>query len=273
MSPPTSRPGPGPPPSRPRPTTAQELPLKSDPFAQLKLLDLQELDSRLDQLRHRLSHLPESQQLHALAGERRGVDDRARDARIQVDDLTREQRKADADVEQVKARLVRDQQRMAAGQITNPKDLERMQNELVSLQRRISDLEDIEIEVMERLENAQRELDGLTAQLATLDEQASELATSRDAKAGDLTTEQQQVERDRTEKASGIPADLLALYEKLRSQKGGVGAAALQRRRCEGCSLELTASDLGQIAKAPSDEVLRCEECNRILVRTDESGL
>ena len=40
-----------------------------------------------------------------------------------------------------------------------------------------------------------------------------------------------------------------------------------------GCRLTLNASDLGIIAKAPADEVMRCEECNRILVRTGESGL
>ena len=73
--------------------------------------------------------------------------------------------------------------------------------------------------------------------------------------------------------ASGMPEDLMALYDKLRAQKGGVGAAALRRRECGGCRLTLNAADLGVIAKKPTDEVLRCEECNRILVRTGESGL
>ena len=81
------------------------------------------------------------------------------------------------------------------------------------------------------------------------------------------------MEEERSTIAVGLPADLLALYEKLRAQKDGVGAAALRRRECEGCRLTLNASDLGIIAKAPTDEVLRCEECNRILVRTGESGL
>ena len=86
------------------------------------------------------------------------VDGKARDLQVEVDDLTREQRKADADVEQVKARRVRDQQRLDRGMVTNPKDLERLQHELVSLDRRISDLEDAELEVMERLEAVQIEL-------------------------------------------------------------------------------------------------------------------
>ncbi len=201
------------------------------------------------------------------------MDTAARDARIQVEDLTREQRKADADVEQVRARQTRDQQRMDQGLISNPKDLERMQGELVSLQRRISSLEDTELEVMEQLETAQAELDRLVGRLEQMDRRAAELGTTRDEKAGRLDAELAQVAAQRKTLADGLATELVTLYDKLRQQKGGVGAAALRARRCGGCSLELTASDLSSIAKAPTDEVLRCEECNRILVRTSESGI
>jgi predicted nucleic acid-binding Zn-ribbon protein len=148
-----------------------------------------------------------------------------------------------------------------------------MQHELVSLERRIGELEDIELEIMEQLEEAQGELDRLTGRLAEIDERATALAAARDEKAGGLQTEAETVARDRKVAAEGMPEPLMTLYEKLRAQKGGVGAAALRARRCGGCSLELTAADLGVIAKAPSDEVIRCEECNRILVRTSESGI
>jgi predicted nucleic acid-binding Zn-ribbon protein len=148
--------------------------VKADPFAQLKLLDVQELDSRQDQLRHRLATLPQLAELEKLAGQRDEVENRARDARILVDDLTREQKRADADVEQVRTRRTRDQDRMDQGLVSNPKDLERMQSELVSLDRRISELEDTELEVMEKLEDAQRDLDEQTAQAATLDRQIAD---------------------------------------------------------------------------------------------------
>ncbi len=260
-------------PPRPARTNDQEPPLKADAFSQLRLLDLQELDSRADQLRHQLASIPEAKELAALRTKRAEVETRLRDARILVEDLTREQRKADADVEQVKARRVRDQQRMDQGLVTNPKDLERMQGELVSLERRISNLEDVELDVMERLEEAQTELDRLTAELEEIDRRAAELSAARDDKAGKLDAELADVAARRKPLADGLPADLVALYERLRAQKGGVGAAALRARRCGGCSLELTAADLAVIAKAPTDEVVRCEECNRILVRTSESGI
>jgi predicted nucleic acid-binding Zn-ribbon protein len=205
--------------------------------------------------------------------ERARLDDQTRDARIRVDDLTREQRKADADVEQVKTRRARDQTRMDQGLISNPKDLERMQSELVSLARRISDLEDVELEVMEQLETAQSEHDVLVAEVVELDARAAELTRKRDELAGTMNVELGSVTAERKTLADGLAEDLLALYEKIRAQKGGVGAAALQSRRCTGCSLQLTASDLGRIGTASMDEVLRCEECQRILVRTSESGV
>lgn len=247
--------------------------MKADPFAQLKLLDIQELDSHHDQLRHRLATLPQHAELERLRRERVEVEDRTRDARIAVDDLTREQKRADADVEQVKTRRKRDLDRMEQGLITNPKDLERMQGELVSLERRISSLEDTELEIMEQLETAQQQLVELEATLADLDARVAAAERERDTAARDIEAELATIGPKRAGAAEELPGDLLALYERLRQQKGGVGAAALRARRCEGCSLQLNASDLGVIAKAPSDEVLRCEECSRILVRTHESGV
>lgn len=192
---------------------------------------------------------------------------------MEVEDLTREQRKADAEVEQVKTRRVRDQQRLDTGAVSNPKDLERLQHELVSLDRRINDLEDAELEVMERLEATQSELDDMRVGIEALDARIAALAAARDERVAGLGEQIAGLGWDRTSAAEGLPADLLALYEKLREQKGGVGAAALRARRCEGCSLELNSSELAGLGKLPPDEVTRCEECGRILVRTHESGL
>ena len=217
--------------------------------------------------------MPETAELDALSRKRTEVADQARDVQIRVDDLTREQKMADADVEQVKTRRKRDQDRIDQGLVSNPKDLERMQHEMVSLERRITSLEDTELEVMEQLESAQAELSSLQEQLAGIEESLAATKKRRDEKAGTVNDELVKVVEERKQTASGMPEDLMALYTKLREQKGGVGAAALRARRCGGCRLDLNAADLGVIAKAPSDEVLRCEECNRILVRTSESGL
>jgi len=251
----------------------QENPLKADPFVQLKLLDVQELDSRIDTLTYQLSSIPEADRLRELAGRRTAVANAVRDLRIEVDDLTAEQKRADVDVEQVKTRRARDQGMIDAGQIKDPKALERMLGELESLHRRINSLEDTELEVMERQESAQASLDARTAELDAMEGEEAQLRAAFEKQAGQLQSELGSAKAERVATASGVSADLLALYEKLRVQKQGVGAAALRRRECGGCRLALNASDLGLIAKAPSDEVIRCEDCSRILVRTGESGL
>lgn len=236
------------------------------------MLEVAELDSRLNQLRHQLSSLPEIREIAAIESTQRALNDRVRDARILVDDLTREQKKADRDVEQVKTRRERDRGRVDQGLITNPKDLQRMNHELESLNRRISDLEDTELEVMEKLEEAQAELTRSEAEEVAVVEKLTALAASRDEKAGEAGVALKSVTAERETAVGSLPEDLLALYERIR-EKQGVGAAALRARQCGGCNMRLNAADLAVIAKAPDDDVLRCEECSRILVRTSESGL
>jgi hypothetical protein len=247
--------------------------VRADPFAQLKLLDVQELDSRLDTLRHQVSNLPETAELRRLSAEMAELRASEGALRTEVDDLTREQRRADADVEQVKGRRVRDQQRLDSGMIGNPKDLERLQHELVSLDRRVTELEDAELEVMERLETAQASLADVRSRMQQVATAGRELTGVRDQRLAALQAEADNVTRERSDAVAGMPADLLALYEQLREQKGGVGAAHLRARRCEGCSLQLDSAELARIAGQRSDEVVRCEECGRVLVRTGESGL
>jgi predicted nucleic acid-binding Zn-ribbon protein len=211
-------------------------------------------------------------EISTLEAERTQLTDQVRDARIVVDDLTVEQTRADREVEQVKTRRERDRSRMDSGQITNPKDLERMQHELVSLERRISTLEDAELEVMEKLEEAQQVLDGLGIRADDIDARLAELVAARDEKQAGIDASLAEVAASRGPATEDLPDDLMALYERLREQKG-IGAALLRARQCGGCQLTLDASELSRIRSAPADEVIRCEECQRLLVRTDESGL
>jgi predicted nucleic acid-binding Zn-ribbon protein len=247
--------------------------VKADPSAQERLLDLQDLDSRADQLRHQRRSLAEIAVLAELAAQRERLDGELQDARIAVDDLSTDQAKVDADVEQVKARRERDQQRIDQGLISNPKDIQRMQQEMVSLERRITSLEDDEIEVMERLEEAQGTLDGLVAQLAETDEKIAAAAASRDARITEIDAQLADIDSRRGPVVADLPADLLALYDRLREQTGGAGAALLRARSCGGCMLDLDNAELATIRAAAADDVIRCDECSRILVRTSESGL
>jgi len=238
----------------------------------VKLLDVCELDSRALQLRHRRAHLPQAAVVAELQASKKTTDDAVRDARITRDDLERVQKKADADVEAVKTRRRRDQERMDSGAISSAKDLERMQHELATLDRRISVLEDEELEVMEQLEEAQTAVTRLETELAEITEKLAVAVDSVDVETSKIDGELAAVAEERAPALEGIPDDLLALYSRL-SDKMGVGAAELRARRCGGCNLQLDPAEISRIRGLAADEVVRCEECSRILVRTAESGL
>jgi predicted nucleic acid-binding Zn-ribbon protein len=243
--------------------------VKASPQAQLKLLELAELDTELGRLEHRRRTLPESQeydQAQARDAELRGE---LATLEAQQSDLGRDQGKAERDVDQVRSRIERDRARLDAGLVSSPKELENLQSEIVSLDRRQSDLEEVVLEVMERLEDVSRRRAAVAGELATLAGQEKEIAARRDAALAEISEESGKASDRRAGIATEVPDDVLSLYDRLRAQHG-VGAAALNRGRCEGCHLSLNTVDLGRIRAAPPDEVLRCEECRRILVRTDE---
>lgn len=247
--------------------------MKASPEAQLRLLELADIDAELTRIEHRRRGLPEHAELARLEVK----DDELRDSiaalTAQNSDLRREQAKAEADVEQVRARIDRDRQRLDTGIVNSPRELENLQSEVQSLNRRQSDLEDVVIDVMERLETAQSALTSATSEREQLATDLVSVTSARDTALAELGEQSVKASDRRVEVAASIPADLLDLYDKLRVQHGGVGATALRLRRCQGCNLTMNTVDLNAIRAAPADEVLRCEECRRILVRTADSGL
>jgi len=239
---------------------------------QHRLLIVQGHDTEVAQLEHRRASLPQLAAIAEAKNRRNVLADLIVAARTQISDLGREVAKAEADVEQVRARFRRDEERLASGQ-GSPKDLENLQHELVSLSRRQGELEEVELEVMERLEAVEAHLLTLTGEDVELEARLAELIEVRDREFAAIDVEIERHRQERDAAASGLDAALVALYEKLRTSSDGVGASLLRQRRCEGCRLELNSTELEQIRSADPDEVVRCEECRRILVRTGESGL
>jgi len=246
--------------------------VKAEPAVQLRLLQLQGLDTALSRLEHRRRALPELTVIAAADTRLAALRDDVVRAETEVGDLDREQRRLDGDVEQVRARSRRDQQRMQAGGIP-AKELESLQHEVESLARRQSDLEDAELEVMERREDAESRASALRAEAGAVSTERDAAVHARDAAWVQIDAETAEDTGARAAMAAELPGELLALYEKVRAAAGGVGAAQLRHRRCEGCRLELAGSELRAARAAAPDEVLRCENCRRILVRTPESGL
>jgi predicted nucleic acid-binding Zn-ribbon protein len=246
--------------------------VKADPFVQLRLLDLQALDSALDRLGHKRKTLPQITEIAKLDGLLDSLRSDVVLAETTVSDLQRELDKAEADIEQVRARKKRDEERLGSGAITQPKQLEELQHEVATLTKRQSDLEDAELEVMERMEEAQLRLNELAAAQTEHETGRGVLVDQREAAFLEIDTEVRSLTEQRGPLAAEIPADLLALYEKIRASEG-TGAAAIAHGRCEGCHLDLMQNEKAEYRAAPTDEVLRHESCGRIVVRTAESGL
>ncbi|MBB6547925.1 zinc ribbon domain-containing protein [Nonomuraea rubra] len=246
--------------------------MKAAPEAQKRLLDLAELDSVIDRLAHRRRTLPELAEIDERSKSFARLATQVIEAETEAGDLAREQTKAENDVDAVRTRADRDQKRLDSGAVTSPRDLASLQSEIASLHRRQGDLEEVVLEIMERREAADTKVTDLAAKR---DEERATLSAAedrRDAALNEIEKEAAEVQGRRAGVVGDIPADLLKLYEKLREQYG-VGAAMLHGGRCQGCKVALSIAEMNRIKAAPHDEVLRCEECRRILVRTAESGL
>ncbi len=247
--------------------------MKADAQLQERLLDVQTCDTKLAQLLHRERNLPQAQALAETQRNGERVHDAIVLARVAASDLATEVARVEADVQQVRDRMARDQQLLDSGEIGDPKQLSSLQHEMTSLERRRSDLEDAELEVMERQEVADQAVAALQVEEEQLQVQAAALTSEVEELLAQIAVERAAIEAERDQLAAAIPGELLALYEKVRADHDGVGAAPLYRGRCEGCRLQLPPQEIELVKAAAADEVLRCEECRRILVRTAESGL
>ena len=251
----------------------RERPLNAEPATQLRLLELQEHDTRLSQLSHRAKTLPDAARLTELDARLARLRDQVVAAETIAGDLELDQTRADTDVAQVLERAKHDRELLDSGAIGDPKQLQSLQSELVSLARRQSELEDIELEILERVEGARAAVAQLTEERDAVADERATVATSVHEQHAAIDAERVIVLEQRALIATDLPSDLLALYDKICADHGGVGAAPLHRATCQGCRMTLPPTEIEALRAAPPDAVVRCEECRRILVRTPESGL
>lgn len=244
-----------------------------DPWAQLKILDLQACDTALDQANFKLKKLPEAarvQDLQQIASELRlreiaGI--------TEVADRELDVAKAEADVAVVRERSEKDQQLLDSGAISDSKQLTELQHEVTSLGRRQEELEEVEIEILQQLEDAQKNLAHVQELQTKQREELAAAETALTVAVAEIEANIQSLQHQRADIVAGIPADLLKIYDKVRADNGGIGAARLYQQRCDGCRIQLNTTAMSVVRNAKPEELLRCEECRAILVRTPESGL
>jgi uncharacterized protein len=245
--------------------------VKADPAVQRRLLDLAEIDAELTRLAHRRRTLPEHAELTDTEAAVRTAKDKLVEVETAAGDLDRDIRRIERDVDGVRARTERDN-KMLTGAGIGAKQASDLQHELETLARRQNVLEDEQLEIMEQREAIGADVDHSRAALASAEQKLSEITERRDSAISDIDAAESGRRRAREEALPGIPAELRAAYDKRREQRG-VGAALLLQRRCQACRLELDRTAISELRAAPDDEVVHCEECGVILVRTKESGL
>lgn len=245
--------------------------MKAERSVQLALLDVQALDSELTQLAHKQKNLPEHAEIAALDTQLAEFNSRRVAAETEVGDLERALKKQEQEVELVQTRRARDEDRLNSGAVTNPKDLTSLQNEITALERRISKLEDDELELMESLEAARAVAGEVGGLIAEAQSKRDEFAAARDQQITEFDAKRETISADRQTVFPRLTDEVAALYQKLADQHGGLAVGALERGRCGGCRLELNGSDLREVLAKPADDIVRCPECSRILVRTLDS--
>lgn len=236
---------------------------------QRRLLDLAALDQRIRRAEDARRNPPQAERVKELLARRQTLSQELSVRLGARDDLRTELSRIESDVAVVDARSARDQDRLAS--TSNVKEAQGLESELASLARRKADLEDGELEVMERLESADAAVAEQESLIAETNEEGAKLSAEAKRVVAEATAEHDAAMRDRTAVAGTIDAELVALYERLAQRSAG--AALLRRRTCEGCHMVLSGTDLNELTRVAEDVVATCPECGCILVRTEESGL
>jgi predicted nucleic acid-binding Zn-ribbon protein len=231
------------------------------------LLEVQDHDTAVDQLRHRRASLPEQAQLVGVEARLAALEARAAELQTGRDELGVRQGALEEQIEASRHRQTELERRMYGGQVSAARDLQAMDEEVKHLKRHISELEDREIEIMEELEPIDGELGGADRDRAALRDDRDRLRRAIADAVHRIDADVAAQSEARVTAAAAVPADLLARYERLRSILSGTGAARLVGGSCSGCHLSLPAMEVDRIRKAPPDEVITCDQCGRILVR------
>lgn len=243
--------------------------MKAAPAVQRRLLSLAEVDAELNRTQHRRRTLPELEEIGRAESDLRSKRDGLVASQTALGDLDREGKRLETEIDHLRAREKRDRGLMdSAG---SAKQVEELQHELETLARRQGILEDELLETMERREAVESDIERARTEVGEAEQRLQDVADRRDAELADLDSVEVKRRAEREVISSELPAELLALYERIRENKG-VGAGPLQERRCGACRLELDRSALASVRDAAEDDVVRCSECGAILVRAARTG-
>lgn len=232
-----------------------------------QLLVVQEHDTAIDRLTHSLTTLPEFAALAALDDEQSYLDTERGMVAEERHQVAREQKRHEDEAAIITERIDKENLRLYDGSVTAHKDLQAIQDELVTLNRRRSEIEDRVLETMEQGEPLDESLASFDEKLQLVAERRIAATASLEASQTSVNAEIESEQNQRTEAVAEVTPELVQLYEQSRADCGGIGICRLIDKTCQGCHLSLPAVQYDRIRKEPEDAIVRCSECNRILVR------
>jgi len=231
------------------------------------LLSVQEHDTAADQLAHRLAHLESREHLTDVMGELGRLEVSVADVEARRHDLARSQQRLEDEITTLTEKAAHHDKALYSGTIGNPRELQALQDEIAALKRRISQLEDQELELMEQIEPLDAELSTSAERRLALDDRGEALRAQIAEEEVSIEAELERVHAERASISAGVEPELLAEYEELRPQSGGIAIARMVGGSCGGCHLSLSAVEVDRIKKLPPDAPAHCEECGRLLAR------
>ena len=240
--------------------------MKASHSDQRQILDVASFDQKTTALNHTAATLPEIAELASVTTKSNNARDLRIAAQTELNDVKRELLRAEGDVEQIVIRITRDEARLNGGS-ASAKELEQLQHEVGTLGARRAELEEVELEIMMRVDEIKERIADLQGQEETHTALINELNIRKENALARINGELESIAKERSETLASVSAELITLYEKIRTSNNGTGAAALVAGACTGCHLSINTVELKRIADLAEDEVVRCEECRCILVR------
>lgn len=237
--------------------------MKATETQQADLLSLANLDLQISRSKAAIKNLSSGAQFAELREAQRGLAAKLIGARNALDSVELELKRAETDLYLVEQRIAKDQVRLNG--TNSSKDAQGIQSELESLARRKSDLEDIELAILDEHESAKAAYATVSGDKAAVDDELSLGEAANEAELMKLRSGLDLLTNDRAQQASRMPAELNEIYEKKASR--GVAVARLVGRECGACRISLGATALNEVELLARDELATCPECQAILVR------
>lgn len=237
--------------------------MKASDNQQAELLALANLDLEITRAKVSLNNLTSGEAFSQLRQAQRDAAAALIEARNALDGVELELTRAEADLQLVEQRIQKDNLRL--NQTSSSKDAQGIQSELDTLAKRKSELEDLELAILERKENSEAAYKTVLSDKQSIDDELASKESANEAEIMKIRSGLDLSSAQRLQQAARIDQELVELYEKKATR--GVAVGRLLGTECGACRMTIGATALAEINSLPRDEIATCPDCQAILVR------